>query len=508
MRCLIEIRNKYFYNNKIRLLKVGGYPLRILMLNSPFLPKYSRFSRSPAVTKSGTIYYPIWHAYATGVLEKEGHEVRLIDAPADGLDREACYRIAKEFNPGMIVLYTSTPSIYNDIEIGGELKNILPQSFIVLTGPHVSALPKESLEIDKRIDVVARREYDMTLVELAKKLENNENIENTAGLTYRKGNEIKSNPDRELIQDLDSIPFVSEMYKKRLNIRNYFYAHCRYPVISIFTSRGCYGQCNYCVYPEQMFGRKQRQRSPENIVAEFEYIAKEFPEAKEVLIDDDTFAFDQVHTAKFCELMISKKNKIPWTVECRATLTYDTMVLMKKAGCRLIVVGFESADESILKNIKKGVSLDRARQFVKDAKKAGIMIHSCFMVGNKGETWATMEKSLKFAKEIKADTCQFFPLMVYPGTEAYEWAKDNNYLTTENFKEWLTEEGLHNCVVSTPELNATDLVSFCDYARRAYYLSPRYIAYKLLNITKHPKEIIKTIIAAKTFFKYLLRQKR
>src|SRR3989338_4290999 len=473
--------------------------MKILMLNPPFLPKYSRFSRSPAVTKSGTIYYPLWHAYATGVLEKEGHKVKFVDAPADGLDRDACYRIAKEFDPGMVVLYTSTPSIYNDVEIGGDIKDLLKSSMIVLTGPHVSALPKESLEIDKRIDAIARHEYDMTLVEIAKKLDSKEDISNVAGLTLRVGNDIKSNPDRELIEDLDSIPFVSDVYKRHLKVENYFYAHCRFPVISIFTSRGCNALCNYCVYPEQMFGRRQRQRSPENIVAEFEFIERELPQVKEVLIDDDTFSFSQEHTMKLCEIMIQKKIKLPWTVECRANLKYETMVMMKKAGCRLIVVGFESAEDQILKNIKKGLTVERMRQFVKDAKKAGIMIHACFMAGNKGETRDTLMKSLKFAKEMNADTFQFFPLMVYPGTEAYEWAKVNNYLTTADFSKWLTEEGLHNCVISTPELSAKDLVDFCGHARRSYYLNPKYLTYKIRHVLFNPKELKKTLKSSKTF---------
>jgi len=480
--------------------------MKILMLNPPFLPKYSRFSRSPAVTKSGTIYYPIWHAYATGLLEKEGHDVKLIDAPADGLKRDDCYRIVREFKPQIVVVYTSTPSIYNDVEIGGNIKELLPDCFIVLTGPHVSVLSKESLELDKRIDAIARREYDMTLVEIANKLDNKEDISNVAGLTLRVGNDIKSNPDRELIDDLDSIPFVSAVYKRHLRIEKYFYAHCRYPVVSIFTSRGCYGRCNYCVYPQQMFGRKQRQRSPENIVAEFEYIERELPQVKEVLIDDDTFSFNQEHTIKFCELMIQKNIKLLWTVECRANLKYETMVMMKKAGCRLIVVGFESADDQILKNIKKGLTVERMKQFVLDAKKAGIMIHSCFMAGNKGETRDTLMKSLKFAKEINADTCQFFPLMVYPGTEAYECAKANNYLTTTDFRNWLTKDGLHNCVVSTPELSAKDLVDFCDYARRSYYLSSKYLAYKVIQVMKNPDELSKTLKSAKTFIKYLFRR--
>jgi anaerobic magnesium-protoporphyrin IX monomethyl ester cyclase len=480
--------------------------MKILMLNPPFLPKFSRFSRSPAVTKSGTIYYPIWHAYATGVLEKEGHDVKLVDAPADSLSRKACFTIATDFQPEMVVVYTSTPSIFNDIDIAGSIKALLPQSFVVLTGPHVSALPIESLKIDERIDAIARREYDITLVDLSSGLFTRENLEKVSGMTFRRNGEIISTPDREYIGDLDSLPFVSATYKKHLNIENYFYAHCRYPTVSIFTSRGCYARCNYCVYPEQMFGRKQRQRSPENIVEEFQYIEKEIPQAKEVLIDDDTFSFDQEHTKRFCGLMIEKRIKIPWTVECRANLSYETMAMMKKAGCRLIVIGFESADNTILKNVHKGISVEKMRKFVEDAKKANMMIHSCFMAGNQGETRETLLKSLHFAKEINADTCQFFPLMVYPGTEAYEWAKNNGYLLTEDYSKWVTDEGLHNCVVSTPELSANELISFCDDARKKYYLSRRYLAYKCFQMIKSPGEIKKTLKSAKTFSKYLFKK--
>jgi len=479
--------------------------MKVLLLNPPFLPKFSRFSRSPAVTKSGTIYYPIWHAYAAGVLEKAGHIVKLVDAPADNIDEIECAAIVRDFAPDMAVIYTSTPSIDNDVRVAGDIKEIMPDCYVVLTGPHVSALPEETLLIDCRVDAVARREYDYTLVELALVLPDKNKLKGVAGLTFRIGNDIVANPDRQFIDNLDKLPFVSAVYKRHLNIKNYFYAHCRYPVISIFTSRGCYGQCNYCVYPEQMFGRKQRKRSPENIVAEFEYIVKEMPNVKEVLIDDDTFSFDQEHTIKVCELMIQRNIKLPWTVECRANLKYKTMVMMKKAGCRLIVIGFESADNDILKNIEKGITVEGMRQFVRDAKKAGVMVHSCFMAGNEGETKETLLKSLAFAKEIAADTCQFFPLMVYPGTEAYEWAKTNGYLITTDYRKWLTEEGLHNCVVSTPELSAKDLVDFCNYARRNYYLSPKYLGYKLWQVIRKPEELKKTIKSAKIFFKYLLK---
>ena len=188
--------------------------MKILLLNPPFLPRFSRFSRSPAVTKSGTIYFPIWHAYAAGTLEQAGHEIKLLDAAAEGLDREACFRIAQDFQPDMIVTYTSTPSIYNDVEIAGMLADLLPESFAILTGPHVSALPEETLRLDTRVDAVARQEYDLTLLELAQALPQSKDLNMIKGLTFRNGESIVTTPDREFITDLDAFPFVSAVYKK------------------------------------------------------------------------------------------------------------------------------------------------------------------------------------------------------------------------------------------------------------------------------------------------------
>lgn len=480
--------------------------MKVLFLNPPFLPRFSRFSRSPAVTRSGTIYYPIWHAYAAGVLEQRGHTVKIVDAPAEGLTRGETLKAVNDFAPCMVVVYTSTPSIYNDCSVAGEIKDLMPWTFVVLTGPHVSALPKESLECDTRIDAVARGEYDITIAELAERLPERSGLDAVDGLTFRDSDAIISNRQRAFIEDLDSLPFVSAVYKNHLNIRDYFYAHCRYPIVSIFTSRGCNARCTYCVYPEKMFGRAHRQRTPESIVAEFEYIERELPEVKEVLIDDDTFSFNERHTIEFSELMIKRRIKVPWTIECRANLSYETMRAMKRAGCRLIVVGFESASDGILKAVKKGLTIERMRAFVADARKAGVMIHSCFMAGNPGETRETLEKSLEFAKEINADTCQFFPLMVYPGTEAYEWANRNGFLETADFRKWLTADGLHNCVVSTPELSSKDLVRFCDRARKKYYLGPRYLARKLFRVIRSHEEMKKTVKSARVFAKYLLRE--
>lgn len=483
--------------------------MNVLMLNPPFLPKYSRSSRSPAVTKSGTIYYSLWLSYATGVLEEAGHKVLFIDAPADGVELSQIRKKILDFGPSMAVFDTSTPSIDSDIKVLEEVKSWFGDSLLtVLVGTHPSALAEETIALSQSIDVIARREYDYTLRDLADRLQTGKvDLSQVLGITYRDGSIIKATDDRPYIENLDEIPWVSKVYKKHVNINNYFYAHTKSPVISFFAGRGCPNKCFYCVYPQVMFGHKYRHRSAEDIVEELKYITKEFPEVKEVLIDDDNFTVDQEHVLHICDLIIKMGIKISWTVEARVNLRYDVMVAMKMAGCRLLVTGFESGDQQILDNIDKGATITQAKQYCQNAKRAGLRVHGCFMVGNKGETHETMEKTLQFALELKPDTAQFFPLMVYPGTRAYVWAQDNFFIRAESYRDWLTEGGMHNCVLNTDKLTAKELVDFCDEARRRFYLRPDYLLAKTIDLLKNPSEIKRTVKAGNALIKHLFKGK-
>jgi len=132
------------------------------------------------------------------------------------------------------------------------------------------------------------------------------------------------------------------------------------------------------------------------------------------------------------------------------------------------------------------------------------MVHGCFMVGNRGETHATLEKTLAFAKELNPDTAQFFPIMVYPGTRDFAYFEEKGWITTREWRRWITEDGLHSSVVSNPDLTYEQLVAFCDRARREFYLRPRYIAMKLLEIIRNPAEARRIFKAFGTIVRYLL----
>lgn len=481
--------------------------MKILMLNPPFMDKYSKSSRSPAVTKSGTIYFPLWLSYATGVLDKKGHELKILDAPAKCLTKDEALKQVKEFNPQLVVVDTSTPSINSDLDFTKRIKEALPNVKTCLVGTHVSATVSEILPKDAAfVDFIARHEYDYTLPEVAEAIEGKRALSDVLGISYVENGKLKENPDRPYIENLDELPFVAEVYKKYLDIEDYFYAHVSFPTVSIFSSRGCPSKCFYCMYSQVMFGKAYRKRSAKNLFEECQYIVKNFPNVKEILIDDDNFSVDQKNVQEFCQLMIDHKLPLKWVVQCRVNLKYETMVLMKKAGCRLVVVGYESGSQKVLDGMHKGITLEQSRKFNAAAKKAGMRVHGCFMVGNPGETKETMMETLNFAKSLRMDTAQFFPLIVYPGTEAWTWAKSNDYITAKSYDEWVTPDGMHNCVLSTPEVTSQELVDFCNYARKKFYLRPKYMFMKAGECLTNKDDFVRTAKSFKTFAKYLFKR--
>jgi radical SAM superfamily enzyme YgiQ (UPF0313 family) len=478
-----------------------------IFINGPFLEGFSRESRSPAVTKSGTLYYPAWLAYACGYAEDNGYDCKLIDSIADKLSFDTSVDLVISYKPKVVVIGTSTPSIDADLTFAKKLKSLLGDTLIILVGTHASACAKQLVSEFEFIDLIARREYDNTILQILDCLKNSNSWQDVKGITYRdnKG-EIISNIDQPYIHDLDIIPFGSNVYKKHLNIRNYYYGHVRYPMISIFTSRGCNARCNYCLYPQTMFGNF-RSRSPKNIADEFLWIAQNLPEVKEVLIDDDTFTMNKAHAQATAKELIKINNKIKWTCEARANLDFETLTLMKKAGCRLIVTGFESIDQNVLDKVNKGIKMVEVYNYSRDAKRAGIKIHACFMAGNPGDTIETLNKSLEWAIDQNFDTVQFFPLQVYPGTKAYDWAIQTGYIKEQNYRNWVTPSGMHNMTINENENGLTfkQCLDFCDEARRKFYLRPSFIFKKLVTGIFQPQELRKNVIGFMNLRKYLFK---
>ena len=475
--------------------------MKILMLNPPFLSRYSRQSRSPCVTKGGTIYFPYSIAYAAGNLEKHGFNVKLVDAVANEWSETETLEFIRQFKPDLAVLDTSTPSIYNDVGIVSKTKD-LGIRHVSLVGTHPTRLPEQTLNLSKNVDSVCRGEYDETVVALAEALEKGKNLKSVKGLSFRDGKKIVHNPDRPLIKNLDDMPFVSEVYRKHLDIKKYFYASLRWPQVTILTARGCPYNCSFCNIP---FKSSYRYRSPENVASEFEYIQNELPYVREVMIEDDTFPVLKERTEKICSLLMERKIKLKWSCNARVNTDLETLKLMKKANCRLLCVGFETPSQKVLDNIHKNTTRQLQVDFMKNTKKAGLLVNGCFILGLPGDTKETMRETLEFAKELNPDTAQFYPLMVYPGTEAYDWAQRSGYLSTDDYSKWITKEGLHNTTVSRPEMSADELVKLCDQMRREYYLRGKYIVSKMAQVISHPGEFTRTLKSMRTFSKHLFK---
>lgn len=475
--------------------------MKICFINPPFKAEYGKFSResrSPSIGHSGVLYYPLWLIYAAAAVEKDGFDIAFIDAPAKRLDiQKTMERVNNEASDtALFVLDTSTPSIYSDAAFGALIKEKYPQSKIMLVGTHPSAVPDETLNINDSIDIVARHEYDHIVRDTARALRDKKNLNTVLGITYRENGSILQTSDAVHIENLDEIPMAAPFIKKYLDVQDYVFPAASYPAIQIFTGRGCPAHCNYCVYPQTLHGHKYRLRTPENVVNEFKYIAKNFPEVHEIVIEDDTFTANKKRVLEICGLLIKNNlnKRFKWLCNARVNIDLETMQAMKKAGCHLIIPGFESYNEHILKNIKKGSNLKLIDAYVANAKKAGLMIHACYMVGNEGETRETMERTLAAAMRFKTDTAQFFPLIPYPGTEAYEWAKSNGYISGK-YEDYLQEDGTLNCVLNTPELSAQELVDFCAYARKKYYMRPWYIAHRLWKGIRDPEDMKRSLKA-------------
>lgn len=452
------------------------------------------------------MYYPIWLAYATGVLDQEGFVTRLIDAPAVGYTLSDVLAWVAERSPRLMVIDTSTPSIHNDVEVATAIKGQAPGAFTLLVGPHVTALPEESLRLCPAADAVARGEFEYTVRDVARVLRDGGALDTVEGLSFRDhSGQVIHNPDRAPIEDLDALPYVSQVYQRHLRVTDYFYSIARYPQVTILTGRGCPHHCTYCVWPQTLTGHRYRRRSVENVAREFDFIQRELGQVREVFVEDDTLTVDRKRCEALAEALTRQGNRLAFSANSRADVPYETLARLKQAGLRLLCVGFESGDQRVLDAMCKGIQLEQFYRFREDARRAGVLVHGCFMAGGPGETHESLAKTLELAKALSPDTAQFFPLMVYPGTEAYAWARGSGYLATEDYRAWLTCDGQHRTVLEQPGLTSEELAEWCDAARRAFYLRPRYIAAKIAQIASQPAEAGRIVRAARVFARHLIQ---
>ncbi len=483
--------------------------MKIYLLNPPFLPHFFRDARWQDTSRAGTHYYPVWLAYATALLE-ENHQVRLIDAPTWSWSREDVMADIQTFQPELIVVDSSFPSLDNDISIAEAIKEKYPEVKTVLVGPPASQFPERILK-SEGISIVARWEYDLTLDEIARTLEEGKDIAGIKGISYKRDGDIIHNPDREFTsnEDLDRIPFVSPVYQRHLNIKDYFLNYSLYPMVQIFGGRGCPFQCTFCCWTQTFTGRKYRMRSPSNVIAEMQWIEKNLPRVREVFFEDDTFTINKKWVLEFTEEYQRKKIKIPWACQTRADVDYETMKAMKEANCLVVVVGFESGSDVMLKKMKKGITVAQTRRFIQDARKAGMPVHGNFVIGLPGETWETIAATKRLIREANSDAITVAVATPFPGTEFYEQAKTGGYLLEENPNDFLDAQGHQKAIISYPELSNEEIVKTVDKILKGYYLSPSYVPIVLRRVCRrHGWDEFKSIChSARAFLKYIASRK-
>jgi hopanoid biosynthesis associated radical SAM protein HpnJ len=443
-------------------------PLKTLFLNPPSFENFDggAGSRWPATREIESYWYPVWLAYPAGMLEG----ARLLDAPPHHVSAEQTIAIAKEYE--FLVLFTSTPGFPGDIGLAKAIKTANPGIKIAFVGPHVSVLPEKSLRDCPSIDFVVRKEFDYQVVDFAK----GKPLAELPGVSFLQDGKIVHNPDAPQIQDLDALPHVTDVYKRDLDVTKYNVPFLLNPYVSLYTTRGCPAQCTFCLWPQTLSGHPWRKRSTDDVAAEMAKVKAYWPEVKEFFFDDDTFNIQKARTIELCAKL--KPLGLTWSCTSRVTTDYETLKAMKEAGCRLLIVGYESGDQQILKNIKKGATIERARQFTKDCHKLGLVVHGDFIMGLPGETHETINRTIAFAKELDVETIQVSVAHAYPGTELYDYAVKNGFMVGDNK---MVDEGGHQLAhIQYPGLPADDILSAVHRFYDEYYFRPK-AAFRILR---------------------------
>lgn len=465
---------------------------------SALIPSYGKdFSKSArwyTRSRSRCLRHPEYFLTAVAVLEKSGHEVQFIDATTHDIPERELVKRVLDFNPEMVVIYCTTPSIYSDIHYGRMIKQKNKKIMTVLIGPHVSALPEESLKIDNSTDIVAYGEYDYTLRDLA----NKKPLKKVLGIAYRKNRKIYKNKPRPVIQNLDELPFPAWHHIK---IEDYPDPGKLYPFITLITGRGCPNYCTFCVNTPLFFKRIFRPRSIKNIVDEIEYDLSLFPHIQEFMIETDTFTASPQHVKEFCNELKKRNLNIRWSCNVRVDIDISLLPLMKKSGCRMLMIGYESGNQRCLNSVCKRVTLEQSRKFSESAHKLGFILHGCFMFGFPGETPEEAQKTIDFAKSLPLDTVQFSGIVAYPGTSIYNWAKEKGYLVPKDWTEWVSPEKEQVTVLSYPQFSKEQIDFYIDKALKEFYLRPKQIFRMITNI-RSTSDIKRKIFGFKSFLDY------
>jgi len=411
-----------------------------------------------------SFWYPTWLAQPAALVPGS----RLMDCAPHGFGLQDCLREARQHRH--VIIHTSTPTLQNDAAVAEAIKQQSPETVIGFVGAHPAVLPEETLKTSRAIDWVGGKEFDFTCKEVCE----GRPLKDILGLSFRdNASAIRHNAPRPLIENMDSLPWVADVYKRDLQIERYAIGYLQHPYLSLYTGRGCPAQCTFCLWPQTIGGHRYRVRSAENVGEEMAYLKSLFPQVKEFFFDDDTFTANLPRAREVARRLA--RLGITWSCNSRANLDADTIRFFHDHGLRLFLVGYESGDEQILRNIKKGVSLEQMRRFTKACHDAGVLVHGTFVLGLPVETHTTIERTIRFAQELDVFSLQVSLAAPYPGTELYEQAMGNGWLKAPARGDTIRADGFQETTMEYPGLSREEIYEALDRFYRQYYLRPKPI---------------------------------
>ncbi len=469
--------------------------MKTLFLNPPSFGGFDggAGARYQARREIRSFWYPTWLAYPAGMIPGS----RLLDAPPADLDIDAVIKTARGYD--LIVMSTSTPTVGHDARVAGLLKDSYPGLKIGLVGPHTVVRPVETLDSSKAIDFVTTGEFDYPVTEIAQGVP----FERVAGIVFRKNGGVCRTEDRPPIEDLDSLPFVTPIYKRDLEIEHYYNGYLKHPYVSFYTGRGCRARCTFCLWPQTISGHAYRVRSVDNVYEEVALTKELFPEMKELFFDDDTLTDNSARAVEIARRI--RGLGLTWSCNSRANSSKETLKELKDSGLRLLTVGFESGSQKILNNIRKGIRVEQAREFVKATRELGILVHGAFILGLPGETPETIEATMRYALALDLYSIQVSLVAPYPGTELYAQGLKEGWIVREG--DGLTRDGIQNAAIAYDGLSKEEIFCAVERFYRRYYLRPRPILRILKEMLQDKDEFSRRIREGKEFFSFMAKRK-
>ena len=471
--------------------------MRTLFLQAPSCEGYDggAGARYQARREIRSFWYPTWLAQAAALVPGS----KLIDAAPHRIGLAAIVEQARNYD--LAVLHTSTPSFASDVQALEALKAANPTLRAGFVGAKVAVEPQTSIEASAAIDFVAGSEFDFTIKELAEGRDWNR----ISGLSYRDAHgQVRHNEPRAILEDMDQLPFVTPVYKRDLRIENYFIGYLKHPYLSFYTGRGCKSRCTFCLWPQTIGGHRYRTRSVGSVIEEVHWARQALPQVREFFFDDDTFTDDRPRTEAIAREL--GKLGVTWSCNAKANVPRQTLKVMRDNGLRLLLVGYETGNQQILYNIRKGMRVDVAREFTKNCHELGITIHGTFILGLPGETRETIEQTIRFATEINPHTIQVSLAAPYPGTALYREAVEKGWLDAAH-AELTDASGVQIAPLHYPHLSHTEIFHSVEDFYRRFYFRRSKIAAIVAEMVRSPQVMRRRLREGVEFLQFLRRHK-